>query len=108
MLARFAPLMAGVRRTLPGATKPQSDMALAGAGVADRDDVLAALDVLRARQFHHERLFKSGNAAKSKLSRLFTVGNTPRQSGIERPNPTNAPGTSVSPTPAPATTAPKN
>ena len=31
-------------------------MALAGAGVADRDDVLAALDVLRARQLHDERL----------------------------------------------------
>ncbi len=39
-----------------GKTKPQSDMALAGAGVADRDDVLAALDVLRARQLHHQRL----------------------------------------------------
>ena len=31
-------------------------MALAGAGVADRDDVLAALDVLRSRQLHHQRL----------------------------------------------------
>jgi hypothetical protein len=33
---------------------------------------------------------------------------TPRQTGIERPNPTNAPGTSISPTPAPAPTPPKN
>ena len=31
-------------------------MALAGAGVADRDDVLAAFDVLRSRQLHDERL----------------------------------------------------
>ena len=31
-------------------------MALAGAGVADRNDVLAPLDVLRARQLHHQRL----------------------------------------------------
>src|SRR6185436_20201594 len=31
-------------------------MALAGAGVADCDYVLAALDVLRARQLHDERL----------------------------------------------------
>ena len=35
---------------------PSRDVALAGAGVADRDDVLAALDVLRARQLHHQRL----------------------------------------------------
>lgn len=33
---------------------------------------------------------------------------TPRQTGIERTNPTNAPGTSVSPTPSPAPTSPKN
>ena len=39
-----------------GETEPQSDVALAGAGVADRDDVLAPLDVLRARQLHHQRL----------------------------------------------------
>ena len=29
-------------------------MALAGSGVADRDDVLAPLDVFRARQLHDE------------------------------------------------------
>ena len=33
---------------------------------------------------------------------------TPSQTGMERTNPTNAPGTSVNPTPAPAPTAPKN
>src|SRR3954454_9381878 len=31
-------------------------MALAGAAVADRDDVLAPFDVLRSRQLHHQRL----------------------------------------------------
>ena len=31
-------------------------MSLAGAAVADGDDVLAALDVFTARQFHHQGL----------------------------------------------------
>jgi len=39
-----------------GEAEPQSDVALASAGVADRDDVLAAFDVLRSRQLHDERL----------------------------------------------------
>lgn len=32
---------------------PQRDMGLAGAGVAERDDVLAAQDELAARQLEH-------------------------------------------------------
>ena len=39
-----------------GQAEPQRNVALAGAGVAERDDVLAALDVLAARQLHHQRL----------------------------------------------------
>ena len=51
---RTSPMRPGrsTSRSLPSARLG----ALAGAGVADRDDVLAALDVLRARQLHHERL----------------------------------------------------
>ena len=36
-------------------------MGLAGAAVADGNDILAALDVLTARQFHHKSLVHRGD-----------------------------------------------
>ena len=59
-----------------GQAEPERDVGLAGAAVADRDDVLAARDVLRAGQLQHQRLVERRQMpAKSKLSRLFTAGN---------------------------------
>ena len=63
------PLLAGRQ------TEPEGDVGLAGAGVAERDDVLAALDVLTAGQFQDQHLVERGMALKSKLSRLLTAGN---------------------------------
>jgi len=56
-------------------SEPERDVALARPAVADGDDVLAPLDVVRARQLQHHILFNDGRARKSKLSRLLTVGN---------------------------------
>jgi hypothetical protein len=50
-------------------------MALARAAVADGDDILAPLDVVRRASSSTNILFSDGNARKSKLSRLLTVGN---------------------------------
>ena len=43
--------------------------------VADRDDVLAPLDILERASSSTSVLLSDGNAMKSKLSRLLTVGN---------------------------------
>ena len=50
-------------------------MGLAGAAVADGDDVLAAPDVFAAGQFCRRALFTEAMAVKSKVSKLFTAGN---------------------------------
>ena len=39
-----------------GQTQPQGHVGLAGAAVADGDDVLPALDVFTPGQFHHQHL----------------------------------------------------
>jgi len=53
----------------------QSDMALAGAAVAERDDVLPAQDELAAPSSSTSILLRLGIAVKSKVSKLFTAGN---------------------------------
>ena len=58
-------------------TNPETDVRFAGAGVADRDDILPAGHILRAGELQHESLLSDAMAAKSKLSRLFTVGKSP-------------------------------
>src|SRR6266851_1728325 len=47
-----------------GKPEGESHMALAGAAVAERDNVLAAQDVLRARQLQHEHLVKAGQRSE--------------------------------------------
>ena len=53
----------------------QGDVRLAGAAVAEQQDVLPASHVLASCQFEDQRLVERGMARKSKLSRLFTTGN---------------------------------
>ena len=62
-----------------GQAQAGGHMGLAGATVADVDDILAALDVFTPGQLHHQRLvqralFSEGMAGKSKVSRLLTAG----------------------------------
>ena len=46
---------AGLQAFLAGCkTQSQSNVGFAGARIADRDNVLASLDIFRARQLHHE------------------------------------------------------
>ena len=58
-----------------GQAQPQGDMGLAGAAVADSDDILPALDVFAAGSSATRTLFTEGMARKSKVSRLLTAGN---------------------------------
>jgi hypothetical protein len=50
-------------------------MALAGAAVAERDDVLPGQDELAAPSSSTSILLRLGIAVKSKVSKLFTAGN---------------------------------
>src|SRR5271154_4228469 len=45
-------------------TEPETDMRLAGAGVADRDDVLPAGHILRAGELQHEGLVERRNGGE--------------------------------------------
>src|ERR1035437_6601701 len=44
--------------------EPQRDVGLAGAAVAERDDILAAGDVLRAGQLQHQGLVERGDGGE--------------------------------------------
>ena len=63
------PLLAGRE------TEPETNVRLAGAAVADRDDVLPAGTYSERASSSTRVLLSDGMAAKSKLSRLFTAGN---------------------------------
>ena len=52
------PLLAG------GKTESQGDMRLAGAGIAERDDVLAAQDELASSELEHQHLVEAGNGGE--------------------------------------------
>ena len=46
-------------------------MRLAGAAVSHRDDVLAAIDVITARQFHHQHLVQRRHGLEVKAVETF-------------------------------------
>ncbi len=54
-----------------GQSEPQGDVRLAGAGVADRDDVLLVRDVLTARQFQDQHLVESWDHLELKAVEAF-------------------------------------
>ena len=47
-----------------GQAQPQGHVGLAGAAVADGDDILPALDVFAPGQFHHQGLVHRGDGGK--------------------------------------------
>jgi hypothetical protein len=49
-------------------------MSFAGAAVANRDDVLAAADVLRACQLQHQRLVERGDRGELEAVEAFDRG----------------------------------
>ena len=53
--------------------EPQRNVALAGAGVADRDDVLAPLDVFRARQLEDESLVQRWQRRKVEAVMFYYI-----------------------------------
>ena len=62
---RFSSLLAGRQ------PQAQGDVRLAGAGVADRDDVLAPRDVFRAGEFQHQGLVERGERQEVKAVEAF-------------------------------------
>ena len=56
-------------------TETEGDMGLAGAAVAQRDDVVAALDVFTTASSKTSILLSEAMALKLKASRLLTAGN---------------------------------
>jgi len=56
------PPLAGVQ------AEAQGDVALAGAAVAKRDDVLAPQDVFAARQFEDQHLVEAGNDGEHRIA----------------------------------------
>ena len=57
-----------------GQTEAKGDMGLAGAAVAERDDVLAALDVLAARQFQDQHLVERRDGLEVEAVEAFDGG----------------------------------
>ncbi len=57
---------------------PERDMALARATVADRDDILAPLNVVRARQFQHQHFVQRWQRQEVEAVEAFD-GREPRR-----------------------------
>ena len=66
--AHREPLLAGCQ------TKAESDMGLAGAAVAERDDVLAALGIFTARQLHDQHLVERWDGLEVEAVEAFDGG----------------------------------
>ena len=58
-------------------TEPETDVRLAGAAVADCDDISRRVTYSERASSSTMVLLSDGMAAKSKLSRLFTAGTAP-------------------------------